>query len=303
MQEYNENCLFFRVQYHYCEHPEGANILGNDLYDEYVNSLKASSYDIEPTSKPQFSMIVSRIFKNVRVSAVHGYRVYKGLRRYDTEDKECEIDDIKIIGEKHDFICMNSKEILKYALSTGHCINGNEVLKIIEIDNDRSWKFMISGQEVEPDIIGLNNITANTVKQVNTIFNTVKQTTICRGKKVEKEKKSTQFRLLQEWSVNGSCSIERRVSSRKCKRILNFTARSSVCPTCMKSGEKGHHASGITEEKILSQLFPNASDETLNHLKEQSKICQLRKDPKGNRRERDTIRIALNLRNRSPQVS
>ena len=35
---------------------------------------------------------------------------------------------------------MNSKESFKHAISTGHCINGNEVYKIIEINPDRSWK-------------------------------------------------------------------------------------------------------------------------------------------------------------------
>ena len=295
------------MQYNYFEDPEGANIIGNDLYDEYVNSLKASCNETNPICKTQFSTVVSRIFKNVTLSLTRGYRVYKGLRRYDSEDKECELDDIKMIAEKHEFVCMNSKEILKFAQPTGHCINGNEVFKTIEINNDRSWKFVISGQEIEPVLIGLDTITANTVKQVNIIFNTVKQCSICRGKEAEKEQKSTQFRLLQEWGLNDSCSIERRVSSRKCNRILNFNARSSVCPTCKKSGEKGHHASGnteeITEEKMISQLFPNASDEMINHLKEQSKICQSTKDPRGNRWERDTIRIALNMWNRSPQVT
>lgn len=198
---------------------------------------------------------------------------------------------------------MNSKESFNHAISTEHCINGNEVYKIIEINPDRSWKMMISRHQIDPVIIGLQNITANSLKNVNIIFNTVKQSTICRGKPAEKEQRSTQFRLLQEWNLQDSPNIERRVSSKKCNGILSFTALSDVCPTCIHSREKGNKEPVIPDETIMTILFPNATEEMINHLKEQSKLCKSNKDLRGNKWERETIRIALRLWNRSPQVS
>ena len=59
---------------------------------------------------------------------------------------------------------------------------------------------MICGHQIDPVTIGLQNITANSLKNENIILNTVKQSTICRGKPAEKEQRSTQFRLLQEWN-------------------------------------------------------------------------------------------------------
>ena len=63
----------------------------------------ASSSHSKPIPTAQFSTIVSRAFNKVTVSTVHGYRVYKGLRRSDIEDKECEPQDTKHLAEEHVF--------------------------------------------------------------------------------------------------------------------------------------------------------------------------------------------------------
>ena len=157
-----------------------------------MDSLNSSS-DIKPIPKTQFSTIIPRLFNTVTVCKVHGYRVYKGLKYNDIEDKNCEPEDIKNIAEEHGFICISSKGTLKYAVSTGHYINGNEIYKTIEIHPDRSWNIVISGHEIDPVIIGLQNMRASTLKNVKIMFNTVKKAPICKGKPAEKDQQSTQF--------------------------------------------------------------------------------------------------------------
>ena len=59
----------------------------------------------------------------------------------------------------------------------------------------------------------------------------------------------------------------------------------------------------ISDEDMFQQLFSGASEQMLNHLREQIKSYKLKKDPRANRWDRDTISLALPLWNRSPQVT
>ena len=287
------------------EDPESSSINGKDMYDTYLESIKVSACESKPVTKSQFSMIISRVFKNVHISTVHGYRVYKGIKKYDFDNENSDPIYIQNVAEQQGFFRMNSKDSLKFAISSGHCISHADICKIIEINSDSSWKLFISEHEVDPKIIGLQNITCNTCSNVKTLFNTVKQASICRGKPAKKDQRSSKYRIIQEWNICGQERIECRISSRKCQHFLSFMALSDVCPVCSSSRDSIESGSkeSISDEEMFQQLFPGASEQMLNHFREQSKRCKLKKDPRANRWERDTISLALSLWNRSPQVT
>ena len=81
-------------------------------------------YLITPVTKSQLSMIISRVFKNVHISTVHGYRVCKGIRKYDFDNEEC---DQIYVQNKAEFFRINSIDSLKFAISSDHCISHEEI--------------------------------------------------------------------------------------------------------------------------------------------------------------------------------
>ena len=84
-------------------------------------------YLIAPVTKSQLSMIISRVFKNVHISTVHGYRVCKGIRKYDFDNEECDPLYVQNIAEEQGFFRINSIDSLKFAISSGHCISHEEI--------------------------------------------------------------------------------------------------------------------------------------------------------------------------------
>ena len=203
----------------------------------------------------------------------------------------------RTIAEEYGFFNMKSNKNVKYAVPSGDCISQNDVLKIIEIQEDMSWRLIISGHEVDPNIIGLQNVLCKTKVEVRILFNTVKQACICRGKKLENDQRSSQYRVVQEWNVCDETTIETRISSRKCHKVLSFTAISEVCPICSATRDyvQGEQTEAMSDEEMFNKLFPDASESMMNHLRDQSKRCKYNKDPRGHRWDKETIRIALSL--------
>ena len=150
--------LLSRLQYNYTQDHKGSKISAKALYDIYLEKLTAYSIHCKPISKTQLVLIVPRLFKSVQVVYLQGYRVYKGLK----ENFNC--------TEKYDFFNMNSNKDVKYAFPSGHCISQNDVLKITEIKEDMSWRLVISGHEVDPKCIGLENVMCKTKGWNQTTF-------------------------------------------------------------------------------------------------------------------------------------
>ena len=276
---------------------------GRTLYETYVNSLGSS--ECKPVSKVQFGLIVSRVFDNIRTSLTHGNRTYQGIRRNVSEDRKCERKDINAIAEECGFYKTTTDENLRYAISTGECINNNEVLKVVELETNGLWHVLVSGHVVDLNILGLQNIKSDTYLNVQIIFNTVKKTKLCRGRTAQKGEQSTNFRIVQEWNKCHESTGELRLSSRKCNKLLSFTALSEACPACylIKRCEKNEPKKACSDDDMLNKLFPGAGEQMIEHLREQSRRCRYTKDPRGYRWEKETIRIALSLWNRSPEVS
>ena len=71
-------------------------------------------------------------------------------------------------------------------------------LKSLKKTRTLHGNFFISEHEVDRKIIGMQNITCNKGSSVKTIFNIVKQASICRGKLAKKDQRSSKYRIIQE---------------------------------------------------------------------------------------------------------
>ena len=162
--------MLSRLQYNYTQDHKGSKISAKALYDIYLEKLTAYSIHCKPISKTQLVLIVPRLFKSVQVVYLQGYRVYKGLKENFNCTEKCDENDIKTIAEEYDFFNMNSNKDVKYAFPSGDCISQNDVLKITEIKEDMSWRLVISGHEVDPKFIGLENVMCKTKGWNQTTF-------------------------------------------------------------------------------------------------------------------------------------
>lgn len=269
--------------------------------------MRANYPESRVMSKPQMGSIVSKIFKNVTIGLHSGHHIYKGIEINLNEDKNCDLKYIATVAAENGYFLMNDNGTSKYALSSGYCINNNEVLKILEIEKNRNWKFSMCGKEIDPSIIGLSGITCNTVLSVNILFNTIKQTKLCKGKTAEAGQNSTRFRIVQEWSACGDeNSNEARISSRNCQRVVSFVDYAGACHACANirkpvANEKDVETD-VQDNDLLDQLFPGANQQMLNIIKQQSHICKSNKDPRSRRWDKDILQVSLTLWNRSPQA-
>ena len=275
------------------------------MYDNYVQCLADYSSDHRPVSKISFSKIMQRVFKTLQLSQTHGIRMYRGIKINIPDKRNCKMDDIKAIADVYGFFDMKANDKLKFGIGSGYCVNKNEVLKIIEIYDDKKWKFIVAGHEVEPDVIGMpQSVTCETYLNAKIIFNTVKQAQICIGREEEKNKRSSRFRIVQEWNVSDENIVKVRSTSRKCQRVLLFSAISEACPNCYNTKDyvPSKHKDTRSDDEMFNKLFPGACDTMRKHLQDQSKCCRNNKDPCCHSRDQETIRIAMPLWNRSPQV-
>ena len=275
------------------------------MYDNYVRCLADYSSDHKPVSKISFSKIMQRVFKTLELSQTHGIRMYKGIKLNIPDNRNCTIEDLKAIACAYEFFDMKGTGMLKFGIGSGYCVNNNEVLKIIEIDDDKKWKFIVSGHEVESSIIGMPQcITCESYLNAKIIFNTVKQAKVCMGREVEKDKRSSRFRIVQEWNVRDANTTKIRSTSRNCQRVLLFSAISEACPNCYNTKDyvSIKQKDKLSDDEMFNKLFPGACDTMRKHLHEQSQRCRNDKDPRCHRWDKETIRIALSLWNRSPQV-
>lgn len=124
---------------------------------------------------------------------------------------------------------MNCTDSMKYGLMTGQCVNKMEIMKVLEIKPDKTWKLFIAGRQVDISIIGLSDMTCNSYQSVKIIFHTVRLATICRGKVVNRKLSSRKYSYVQEWSTCGDeNNNELRLTSKKCLSVLSFAATRHV---------------------------------------------------------------------------
>lgn len=171
------------------------SVSAKELYELYTNSMTQST-ECKIMSKNQVGCIVPRLFKKIKVVQNRGLNTYQGLRLNFLQDKDCDINDINSIAAENVFLKMNSTGSCKYGLLTGQCVNKIEVMEVIEIKSDKTWKLFVAGRDVDVSIIGLTNMTCQTYFSIKTIFNTIKQAKMCREKVVNSKMATTKYRCV-----------------------------------------------------------------------------------------------------------
>lgn len=173
------------------EVPGPVRVSAKELYDLYADTFGRSS-ETKILSKQQIGFIVPKIFKTVKVVRnSDGFHAYQGLRLNFLHDKECDLNEINALANENGFFKMNTAgDFCKYGFMTGQTVNKIELMKIIEFKCDKTFTLYIAGREVDVGDIGLTNMTTDTYLSVKSIFNTVKQARLCRGKTVNSKQGS-----------------------------------------------------------------------------------------------------------------
>ena len=100
----------------------------------------------------------------------------------------------------------------------------------------------------------------------------VKQAKVCIGREVEKYKRWSRFRIVQEWNVRDENTTKMRSTSRNCQRVLLFSAISEACPNCYNTKDyvPSKQKDKLSDDEMANELFPGACDTMKKHLHEQN---------------------------------
>ena len=110
-----------------------------DVYKLYSESIPPGTKH-SALSQHQLGAIVPKLFQNIKVVRKKDGYVYEGLRLNFLEDKDCDINEINTIATKNAFFNMDTSDNLKYGFMTGQCINKIEIMKVLQINSDKTWK-------------------------------------------------------------------------------------------------------------------------------------------------------------------
>ena len=137
--------------------------------------------------------LYQNFFQTSKLSEKKDGYVYEGLRLNFLEDKDCDINEINIIATKNALFNMDTSDNLKYGFMTGQCINKIEIMKVLQINSDKTWKLFVAGKEVDTSIIGLSRVACHSYQSVAIIFRTARLSRICRGKPVSRKLSSRRY--------------------------------------------------------------------------------------------------------------
>lgn len=261
--------------------------------------------------KKTVGMLVPKLFDKVSVVHQNGPSKYRGLRQRFDNPEVCTPDNVNEIAHKHGFVKLTEGDChVKYMIYSGYTVNNQKQTKSVCINRDQTPTVCVGENHVLLNDLGLGGLKINTLEDAQILFNTVKQTRVCLGKVVHKDIKGTRKHILQYWTKSGDENqIEYRLSSRKCKGVVNFTAYGSTCSSCKNQSLCQEQPCNVqpfdTTNKlpVLKSLFPGCSELMLKLLTAQSNICnELEKDPRRRRWDKEVVQVCLTLWNRSPQA-
>ena len=268
-------------------------VTAQEIYENYCSSCHT---DIS-ISKTVFQQIVRKIFGNIKIVRNNATVKYVGLRPNFLDDKPiCTNVEIAEIANMLGYFPMNTgncENTSRFGLATGYCVNRNEILKVIEVQPDKSYKLSVGGRDVHVQEIGLEGLTLDTYSCIKTVFNTFKQCTICQGKSVDSKIDAKKFNVVQEWSQKGDeNSLMLRLTARKCHGAIPFTAKSVTCNSCSNQRTPDPPAENTeSTEDLFKRLFPDANDLMLNFLQLQSQMSCDDADKRSRRWNKEIIQV------------
>ena len=184
--------FFFRLQQKYIEVPGTVSVGVKDVYKLHSENIPPGTKH-NALSQHQVGAIVPKLFPNIKVVRKNDGYVYEGLRLNFLEDKDCDINEINTIATENAFFNMNVSDDLKYGFMTGQCVNKIEIMKVLQINSDKTWKLFVAGKEVDTSIIGLSSVACHSYQSVAIIFRTARLSRICRGKPVSRKHSSRRY--------------------------------------------------------------------------------------------------------------
>ena len=280
------------MQKSYIEVPGTVFMTAQEMYQNYC-----SSYHTD-VSKAVFQQIVRKIFGNIKIVRNNATIKYIGLRPNFLDDKPCTSVEIAEIANMLGYFPMTTgkcTDTSRFGLPTGYCVNRNEILKVVEIQPDKSYKLSVGGRDVNAQEIGLEGVTMDTHFSVRIVFNTFKQCTVCQGKSVDSKTDAKKFSVVQEWCQKGDeNSLMLRLTARKCHGVIPFTTRSVTCGSCSKQRTPDPPLQNTeSTEDLFKRLFPSANDLMLNFLQLQSQMSCDDTDKRNRKWNKEIIQVSF----------
>ena len=134
------------------------------------------------------------------------------------------------------FIAKISDSYVTFGSLTNHLLNGVNVLKQINMFESGEWSLCIGQSAVDLDHINITNNYKRTMDGVLVVLRMIKNIDICQGRmkdELSNIKHDDKTIFTEQWSrVGEEQSINIRVRSNKCLRILQFNSRKACCRRC-----------------------------------------------------------------------
>lgn len=195
---------------------------------------------------------------------------------------------------------------------SGFLSNGHHVYKKIIFRNNGTWELYIGNKKIELQKMHIADCYQLNTVSIDSIFQCVKEINLCAGISFNRPLFISRYRIHESWQKENDSPMQ-TVRSVLCLKVIPFNAKVPHCKTCKKmtlttpqdkenvnpsENEDNTVASNKSKLDEIKKLFPNASEQMLELMVEQSK--NVGKHPKGRRWSEKFIGVCLQLYNRSP---